>query len=311
MNQSLETEFNKLKESSLKKDDFYKEKLVMYEERCQKYEKDFAGLNDMHSEEIDRLKKTYADENQALRIEFAKKLKETEDRAGRVKQQKDEAETKVKELSAEIINIKTGKDKELYELEKKLKTEYNNTLAAQNKTFDTRIKQLELAREDLLAKGNDNIEKLRLKEKSNSTTISRLEKELAQAKDELLNQQKENAAMQSKLEQALNEQQMNTSTMERFDANRIALTEEIKKIKNNDKMQNAKLKSDQEKERKLFEQVRGQLLKRIEQLEKDNVKLKGNITKIRQDEDMLCNNLIGVVKTVVAEKYAEYKQTTY
>ncbi len=274
-------------------------------------DKDRAASEQQWREDMERAGRDREEEVKALKAAAADKCKDLEEKFMRMKSAKDEAETRARELTVELSNAAAAKDRAVVELEKKLRSEFTSASVRAAKEFDGKIKSIELAREDLSRKSAEELERLKAYEKGNSAALAKSEKDIAQLKDEVLTLQKENAALLAKVEQGKNEQQMNTGTMERFDANRRALSEEIQKIKTQDKAQTVRLKAEHEKERKLFDQVKTQLNKRISDLEKLNSSLQKEMIEIRQQEERLCETLITNVKQVVGAKFAEHKQSAY
>ena len=132
---------------------------------------------------------------------------------------KEDAENKLKELNIQLNTLSANKDKEVYEIEKKLRQEFHATSEGAFKDLEGKIRSLESARAELSSKNMEYLEKVKQYEKGNAMALAKAEKDINLLKEEITTLQKENAGLLSKIERAQNEQQMNTSTMEaRFGA---------------------------------------------------------------------------------------------
>lgn len=305
----LEVENQKLKEDQKKKEEYHKAKCKALEERCQIYERNRTLAEEQHQEEVARLRKLQLEELQALRKDALRKNKELEDCTNSINADKNFSDSRIKELTIELNNLKANKEKELEALEKRMRNDYAIKIAGNGKVLDAKLSQLEKSREELETNNKRNIEKLWDKTKQDSSTIEEMEKELAKAKEELLVAQKENATLRARVQQAQYEQHMTTSTMERFDSNRKSLSEEIKKLKATDKTQLARLKEEQNKERQAFEQMRMQLNRELHEAVEENIRRRAEAVKARQEANQLSYNLVKTIKEVIGESANEYKQT--
>ena len=306
---ALEIENQKLRDDQRKKEEYHKAKCKALEERCQIHERNRALAEEQYQEEVARLRKLQLEELQALRKDALRKNKELEDCTNTINADKSFSDNRIKELTIELNNLKANKEKELEALEKRMRNDYAVKITGNTKVLDTKLSQLEKAREELEASNQRNIEKLWDKTKQDSSAIEEMEKELTKVKEELLAVQKENATLKAKIQQAQYEQHMNASTMERFDANRKSLSEEIKKLKATDKTQLARLKEEQNKERQAFEQMRRQLNRELHDAEEENIKRRAEALKAKQEANQLSYNLAKTIKEIIGESVNEYKQT--
>ena len=306
---ALEIENQKLKENQKKTEEYHNEKCKALEERCRIYEKNKSLGEEGYQEKVLRLRKLNMEELESIRKDSFRKNKELEDQTVRINMEKSSYETRIKQLTIELNNLKTDKEKELQMLEEQIKTSYLLQIEANNKALETKINQLEKSREQLIEKNKEILIQISEKEKSDDIELESLEKDIIKTKEEFIVAQKENAILKSRVQQAQNEQQMNTSTIERFDTSRKAFSEELKKIKSTANAQSVRLRTEQDKERQVFEQMRGQLYMRIKELEKENIRLRSEVLKAKQDANQLCYNLTRTVKDVVGERLNEHNQS--
>lgn len=298
---ALETENQKLRDDQKKKEDYGKAKCKGLEDRCQIYERNKALAEEQHQEEVARLRKLHLEELQTLRKDALRKNKELEDCTNMINADKSFSDNRIKELTIELNNLKANKDKELQVLEKRIRGDYAIKVSANAKTLDAKLAQLEKSREGLASSNENTLGKLWEKTKQDSSTLEQMEKELAKVREELLVAQKENATLRAKVQQAQNEQHMNTSTMERFDANRKSLSEEIKKLKGADKLQLGRLKDEQEKERRVFAQVKLQLDRKLQELDEENIRRRSEALRAKQEANQLSYSLAKTIKQVIAQ----------
>ena len=296
---ALEIENEKLMESQKKTEEYNKRRCNLLEERCQIYEKNKIIAEEEHQAEIARLKKLNLDEIQLLRKDFIRKTKELDDCTTRINTDKNSSEDRIKKFSIDLNDLRTNKEQELQDLEKRLRNEYSIQILARAKALESRISLLEKSREDLTSDTKRNVEEFREKEKMAAEILEGIDNEIAKVKEELYIKQKENEALKNRVQQAQNEQQMNKSTMERFDSSRNSLSKEIKNIKDSNKAQIANLKIEQEKERRIFEQTKAQLNARIKELEYEEIRLKEEIMKTKQEANEQFFNLRANYKEII------------
>lgn len=147
---------------------------------------------------------------------WEKKYKEAEVQHLQITKMKDEYESQVKDLNIELNNLNTSSTKELMELEKKLKEEFSISSQSNIRDIQKKIKELENARQSLHEKNSECMEKIKGTEKANALALSKAEKDIIKLKDDNFTLQKENAALQSALEKSQSEQQIKTTTIERY-----------------------------------------------------------------------------------------------
>jgi len=265
------------------------------------YEKDDLNINEQYKKEIEQIKKEHLEELQKLQKGNHNKGKDIEETNTKARINKANADIKILNLLTEISEVQVNKYQDLYRLEKKLNDEYLVVIKGNNKKIEERINQLELSHS--LNSNREETEKLKQKERMNESSLEHMQRDLVEARSDLTIFNKENAILQSMIEQVKKEQEVTTNTLECFDANRRALSEEVKGIKNNNKSLILKFKAEQDKEKKWFREIKDELDKKIADLKKSNEKLQADTIKVKQDADKLCESLINNMKQIISTKF--------